>query len=96
LALNEHHLHSSANRRRVDELAGVHGLIVGPVGSGKTTGLADGDPAPGGLTGARPGRNSAYALGGVRQTLSQLKMTVLLDLLSWFRYIAAIRFPSYW
>jgi hypothetical protein len=63
-------------------------LIVGPVGSGKTTGCifelfrraAEQMPGPDGI------RRTRWAI--VRQTLSQLKMTVLLDILSWFRGIA--------
>jgi ABC-type lipoprotein export system ATPase subunit len=66
-------------------------LIVGPVGSGKTTGLLmeilrraiEQAPGPDGI------RRTRWAV--VRQTLSQLKMTVLLDLLSWFRYIASYK-----
>jgi len=60
-------------------------MIVGPVGSGKTTGCImeifrralEQRPGPDGI------RRTRWAI--VRQTLSQLKMTVLLDILSWFR-----------
>ena len=63
-------------------------LIIGPVGSGKTTGLLmeilrrsiEQARGPDGK------RRTRWAI--VRQTLSQLKMTVLLDLLNWFRPIA--------
>lgn len=62
-------------------------FIIGPVGSGKTTGCIfellkraiEQDPDQ---TGARRTR---FAI--VRQTLSQLKMTVLLDILTWLRPI---------
>lgn len=60
-------------------------LIAGPVGSGKTTGLLweifiranQQAPGPDGY------RRTRWAI--VRTTLSQLKMTILLDLLTWFR-----------
>ena len=63
-------------------------VIKGPVGSGKTTGLLmeilrraiEQRPGPDGF------RRTRWAV--VRQTLSQLKMTILLDLLTWFRPIA--------
>ena len=63
-------------------------IIMGPVGSGKTTALImeilrrgiEQRKGPDGF------RRTRWAI--VRQTLSQLKMTILLDLLSWFRQIA--------
>jgi hypothetical protein len=63
-------------------------IIMGPVGSGKTTALImeilrrgiEQQKGPDGF------RRTRWAI--VRQTLSQLKMTILLDLLSWFRQIA--------
>lgn len=63
-------------------------IIVGPVGSGKTTGMifemlkrsAQQAKGPDGY------RRTRWAI--VRQTLAQLKMTVLLDILSWLRPIA--------
>jgi len=66
-------------------------FIVGPIGSGKTTGLLieilrrgiEQRPGPDGI------RRTRWAI--VRQTLSQLKMTILLDLLSWFRLFATYR-----
>ena len=62
-------------------------LLAGPVGSGKTTGLIfeilrraiEQKPGRDGM------RRTRWAI--VRTTLSQLKMTILLDLLSWFRQI---------
>ena len=62
-------------------------FIIGPVGSGKTTGCifellkrcAQQHPGPDGV------RRTRWAI--VRQTLVQLKMTVLLDILSWLRPI---------
>ena len=62
-------------------------LILGPVGSGKTTGLIfeiirrgiEQAKGPDGV------RRTRWAI--VRQTLSQMKMTILLDLLSWFREV---------
>lgn len=62
-------------------------FIIGPVGSGKTTAVlmellrrsAEQAPGPDGI------RRTRWAI--VRQTLSQLKMTVLLDILTWFRPI---------
>lgn len=61
---------------------------MGPVGSGKTTTLIfellrrsiEQTPGPDGF------RRTRWAV--VRQTLSQIKMTLLLDLLTWFRPIA--------
>lgn len=66
-------------------------LIVGPVGSGKTTGLImeilrrgiEQRPGPDGI------RRTRWAI--VRQTLSQMKMTILLDMLSWFRLFATYK-----
>src|SRR5262245_2153981 len=63
-------------------------FIVGPVGSGKTTGcifelLKHCARQRPGLDGKRRTR---WAI--VRQTLEQLRMTVLLDILSWLRPIA--------
>lgn len=66
-------------------------LIIGPVGSGKTTGLLmeilrraiEQAPGPDGK------RRTRWAI--VRTTLSQLKMTILLDLLTWFRPIASYK-----
>jgi hypothetical protein len=63
-------------------------FAIGPVGSGKTTACifellkhsAQQQPGPDGV------RRTRWAI--VRQTLSQLKMTVLLDILSWLRPIA--------
>lgn len=63
-------------------------LIAGPVGSGKTVGCiielfrraAEQKPAPDGY------RYTRFAV--VRQTLSQLKMTVLKDILQWLKGIA--------
>jgi len=63
-------------------------VVLGPVGSGKTTGCifellkrcAQQEPGPDGK------RRTRWAI--VRQTLLQLKMTVLLDILSWLRPIA--------
>jgi hypothetical protein len=63
-------------------------IIKGPVGSGKTTGLImeilrrsiEQAKGPDGF------RRTRWAI--VRQTLSQLKMTILLDILSWLRPIA--------
>lgn len=63
-------------------------ILMGPVGSGKTTALImeilrrgiEQTKGPDGY------RRTRWAI--VRQTLSQLKMTILLDLLSWFRQIA--------
>ena len=62
-------------------------FIVGPVGSGKTTGCifellkhsVEQRPGPDGI------RRTRWAI--VRQTLEQLRMTVLLDILSWLRPI---------
>jgi len=62
-------------------------FIIGPVGSGKTTGAifeilkraVQQAPGPDGI------RRTRFAI--VRQTLLQLKMTVLLDILSWLRPI---------
>ena len=63
-------------------------IVMGPVGSGKTTGtimevLRRGIEQAKGPDGYRRTR---WAV--VRTTLSQLRMTILLDLLSWFRPIA--------
>jgi hypothetical protein len=64
-------------------------ILMGPVGSGKTTGEIFEllrraiEQRPGKSDGIRRTR---FAI--VRQTLSQLKMTVLLDVLSWLRPIA--------
>lgn len=63
-------------------------FIIGPVGSGKTTScifellkhVAGQAPGPDGI------RRTRFAI--VRQTLQQLRMTVLLDILSWLRPIA--------
>jgi hypothetical protein len=63
-------------------------ILMGPVGSGKTTGeifemlrrAIEQRPGRDGI------RRTRFAI--VRQTLSQLKMTVLLDILSWLRPIA--------
>lgn len=63
-------------------------FIIGPVGSGKTTGTIfellrraiNQAPGPDGL------RHTRFAI--LRQTLQQLKMTVLLDIMSWLRPIA--------
>lgn len=63
-------------------------VIMGPVGSGKTTAVImevlrraiEQAPGPDGV------RRTRWAV--VRTTLSQLKMTILLDMLSWFRQIA--------
>lgn len=62
--------------------------IAGPVGSGKTTGCifelfrraVEQAPAPDGF------RYTRFAI--VRQTLSQLKMTVLKDILSWLKEVS--------
>lgn len=66
-------------------------FIVGPIGSGKTTGVLieilrraiEQAKGPDGI------RRTRWAV--VRQTLSQMKMTILLDLLSWFRLFATYR-----
>jgi hypothetical protein len=66
-------------------------FIVGPVGSGKTTGMIfeilkhslQQTPGPDGI------RRTRWAI--VRQTLEQLRMTVLLDIMSWLRPIAHYR-----
>jgi hypothetical protein len=66
-------------------------FIIGPVGSGKTTGCifemlrrsAEQAKGPDGY------RRTRWAI--VRQTLAQLKMTVLLDILSWLRPIASYK-----
>jgi hypothetical protein len=66
-------------------------FIVGPVGSGKTTGMifellrraAQQRPGPDGI------RRTRFAI--VRQTLEQLRMTVLLDILNWLRPIVTYR-----
>lgn len=70
---------------------GFFRIIMGPVGSGKTTGLIfellrrsiQQAPGPDGI------RRTRWAI--VRTTLSQLKMTVLLDVLSWLRVIASYK-----
>lgn len=67
-------------------------ILVGPVGSGKTTGCLLEilkraiEQAPSPTDGMRRTR---WAI--VRTTLSQLKMSVLLDILSWYRQIATYR-----
>ena len=66
-------------------------IIMGPVGSGKTTALImeilrrgiEQQPGPDGV------RRTRWAI--VRQTLSQMKMTILLDMLSWFRLFATYK-----
>lgn len=66
-------------------------FIIGPVGSGKTTGMImeilrraiEQQQGPDGL------RRTRFAI--VRQTLSQLKMTVLLDILTWLRPICSYK-----
>lgn len=66
-------------------------IIMGPVGSGKTTGAMfeilrraiEQTPGPDGF------RRTRWAV--VRQTLSQLRMTVLLDILSWLRPIVTYK-----
>jgi hypothetical protein len=66
-------------------------IIMGPVGSGKTTALImeilrrgiEQRPGPDGV------RRTRWAI--VRQTLSQMKMTILLDMLSWFRLFATYK-----
>jgi len=66
-------------------------IIVGPVGSGKTTATImeilrraiEQAPGPDGK------RRTRWAV--VRTTLSQLKMTILLDLLNWFRQITTYK-----
>src|SRR3954468_23167675 len=66
-------------------------VIAGPVGSGKTTGAIfeilrrsiEQRPGPDGL------RRTRWAI--VRQTLQQLKMTVLLDILTWLRPICTYK-----
>jgi hypothetical protein len=66
-------------------------VIMGPVGSGKTTALImeilrrgiEQKPGPDGI------RRTRWAI--VRQTLSQMKMTILLDMLSWFRLFATYK-----
>lgn len=66
-------------------------ILMGPVGSGKTTAIImeilrrgmEQRPGPDGV------RRTRWAI--VRQTLSQMKMTILLDILSWFRLFAAYK-----
>ena len=66
-------------------------FIIGPVGSGKTTAVifellkrcSQQAKGPDGI------RRTRWAI--VRQTLEQLRMTVLLDILSWLRPIATYR-----
>jgi hypothetical protein len=66
-------------------------VIAGPVGSGKTTGCIfeilrrsiEQKPGPDGI------RHTRWAI--VRQTLQQLKMTVLLDILTWLRPICTYK-----
>lgn len=66
-------------------------VIGGPVGSGKTSGCIfeilrraiEQAPGPDGI------RHTRWAI--VRQTLQQLKMTVLLDILTWLRSIATYK-----
>lgn len=68
--------------------AAVIKVLAGPVGSGKTTGIIhdmlrhsiEQHPAPDGL------RHTRWAI--CRQTLSQLKQTVLKDIMSWFGSLA--------
>ena len=66
-------------------------FIIGPVGSGKTTAAIfellkrSAQQAPG----ADGVRRTRFAI--VRQTLQQLKMTVLLDILTWLRPIATYK-----
>lgn len=63
-------------------------LLLGPVGSGKTTGVifeglkraSQQAPDPDGI------RRTRFVI--VRQTLAQMKMTILLDIMNWFRPIA--------
>jgi hypothetical protein len=72
---------------RMMDSAAFARFIIGPVGSGKTTGCifeilkraVQQHPGPDGI------RRTRFAI--VRQTLLQLKMTVLLDILSWLRPI---------
>jgi len=62
-------------------------ILMGPVGSGKTTALLM-EILHRGLAQAKGPdgyRRTRWAI--VRQTLSQLKMTILLDLLNWFRQV---------
>jgi hypothetical protein len=66
-------------------------IIMGPVGSGKTTGALmeilrraiEQRPGPDGV------RRTRWVI--TRQTLSQMKMTVLPDMLTWFRQIATYK-----
>jgi terminase large subunit-like protein len=66
-------------------------VLVGPVGSGKTTALImellrraiEQRRSPDGL------RRTRWVI--VRQTLSQMKMTILLDLIAWFRPFATYK-----
>lgn len=66
-------------------------IIMGPVGSGKTTGALmellrrsiEQKPGPDSI------RRTRWAI--VRQTLSQLKMTILADLLTWFRPVTTYK-----
>lgn len=66
-------------------------LLAGPVGSGKTTGIIfeilrrsiEQRKGPDGI------RHTRWAI--VRQTLQQIKMTVLLDILEWLRPIASYK-----
>jgi hypothetical protein len=66
-------------------------IIMGPVGSGKTTGCImellrraiEQQPGPDGI------RRTRWAV--TRQTLSQMKMTVLPDMLVWFRGISTYK-----
>lgn len=66
-------------------------IVVGPVGSGKTTGMIfemlkraiEQRPGPDGM------RRTRWVI--VRTTLSQLKMTMLLDILTWLRPIASYK-----
>jgi hypothetical protein len=73
---------------RFMESASFGRLIAGPIGSGKTTGcifeiLRRGVQQ---IKGPDGFRRTRWAI--VRQTLAQLKMTVLIDILNWFRPIA--------
>ena len=66
-------------------------ILLGPVGSGKTTGIIFEMLKKACLQRKGPDgfRRTRWAI--VRQTLSQLKMTVLLDIMNWFRSIASYK-----
>jgi len=66
-------------------------FIIGPVGSGKTTGMIFEmlKRAVGQAKGPDGFRRTRFAI--CRQTLLQLKMTVLLDILAWLRPIATYK-----